>query len=137
MEKHYRLSDTEFEKQFINCQLDPSIFTHEAHLRLAWINIRSYGIEQAEKRIQEQIQNFVAYVGAKDKYNTTLTIAAINAVGHFIKKSKTDNFKDFISEFPQLKNDFKTLINSHYSFDIFNSKKAKAEFLEPDLIPFN
>ncbi len=137
MEKHYRLSDVEFEKQFIACQLDPSIFSHEAHLRLAWINIHLYGLEQAEKNIQKQLQNFVEFVGAKDKYNATLTVAAIRAVGHFKEKSTADNFKYFIKEFPQLKNNFKALIASHYSFDIFNSNKAKTEFLEPDLAPFD
>ena len=33
----------------------------------------------------------------------------------------SENFKDFIVEFSQLKQDFKSLINSHYSFDIFVS----------------
>ena len=137
MEKHYNLSDLEFEQQFVDCKLDPAIFSHEAHLRLAWININRYGMEQAEKNIQKQLQHFVESVGAKDKYNTTLTIAAIKAVGYFKEKSKADNFKDFIEEFPQLKNNFKALIGSHYSFDIFNSNKAKTTFLEPDLIPFD
>ena len=136
MEEHYQLSDQEFEKQFIDCKLNPSIFSHEAHLRLAWINIYQYGIEQAEVNIQEQLQHFVAHVGAKDKYNATLTVAAIRAVGHFMKKSNDDNFIEFIKEYPQLKGNFKALISSHYSFDVFNSAKAKEEFLEPDLQPF-
>ena len=37
MEQHYTLTDNEFEKQFQTSSLDPAIFTHEAHLRLAWI----------------------------------------------------------------------------------------------------
>lgn len=137
MEKHYELKDAEFEEQFANCTLGASIFSHEAHLRLAWIHITNHGIEQAEKNIQEQLQNYVDFVGATDKYNKTLTIAAVKAVGHFMRRSGSDNFKDFITEFPQLKNNFKALISSHYSFDIFNSQKAKTQFLTPDLHPFN
>lgn len=136
MEAHYQLSDSIFEKQFIDCQLDPSIFSHEAHLRLAWINIDRHGFVQAEKNIQAQLQNFVAFVGAKDKYHVTLTVAAIKIVNHFKENSTTDNFKDFIKEHPALKNNFKDLIARHYSFDIFKSKKAQAAFLEPDLLPF-
>ena len=30
MEKHFTLTDTEFEDQFQNGSLDPAIFTHEA-----------------------------------------------------------------------------------------------------------
>jgi len=136
MEKHAELSDAEFERQFAACELDPSIFSHEAHLRLAWIHIDAYGLEQAKQNIQKQLQDFVAHVGAVDKYHTTLTVAAVQGVNHFMKKSKSDNFKDFIQEFPQLKNNFKELIGSHYSFDIFTSAEAKAGFLAPDLLPF-
>lgn len=137
MEKHFKLSDSEFEEKIARCELSPSDFTHEAHLRLAWLNISKYGIEQAEKNIQQQILKFVEYVGAKDKYNMTLTIGATKAVYHFMLRSSADNFKDFIAEFPQLKSNFKGLMAHHYGFDIYNSDKAKKEFLEPDLTPFD
>ncbi len=136
MEKHFNLTDAQFVQQFINCELNPTDFSHEAHLRLAWINIDEHGIEKGEKEIQRQLQRFVKFVGAEDKYNRTVTIAAMKAVYHFMLQSKADNFKDFIVEFPELKNNFKGLIRTHYSFDIFNLAKAKTEFLEPDLIPF-
>ena len=137
MEKHFELTNTAFEKQFATCKLDPTIFSHEAHLRLAWIHIMKYGLEQAEENIQAQLKNFVEFAGATDKYNKTLTIVAIKAVNHFVRRSRSNNFKDFITEFPQLKKDFKTLIDRHYSFNIFNSQKAKIEFLKPDLLPFD
>ncbi len=136
MEKHFELTDLAFEKQFETCKLDVSMFSHEAHLRLAWIHITKYGLQQAEENIQKQLQNFVAHVGATDKYNKTVTIAAIKAVAHFMKKTTATNFEGFILEFPQLKNSFKTLINSHYSVDVFNSKRAKNMFITPDLAPF-
>lgn len=137
MEKHFELTDEVFRNQFTQCTLNPKIFSHEAHLRLAWININDHGIKKAENKIQIQLQNFVEFVGAKDKYNKTLTIVATKAVNHFMNQSKSDNFKDFIVEFPQLKSNFKQLIDSHYSFDIFNSEKAKTEFLAPDLLTFD
>jgi len=137
MEKHFELSDSEFEKQFKGCKLDPDVFSHEAHLRLAWIHIDRYGLEEAEKNIQAQLKNFIEFIGAQDKYNTTLTIAAIKAVHHFMGESNSDNFKDFIKEFPRLKYNFKELIASHYGFDIYDSQQAKTQFLEPDLLPFD
>ncbi len=136
-EKHFKLSDIEFENQFKDCSFDEVLFTHEAHLRLAWIHIKKYGVEKAIENINNQLLSFVNLVGAKDKFNKTLTIASNKAVNHFMLKSKTDNFENFINEFPQLKNKFKELIETHYSFDIFNSKEAKEKYLEPDLVPFN
>jgi hypothetical protein len=137
MEKHVDLTDLEFEERFQNCTLNPEIFTHEAHLRLAWIHITKYGEEAAIRNICKQLIAFVEFVGARDKYNQTLTIAAIKAVCHFIKKTSSDTFQDFILEFPKLKYNFKDLMNIHYKVDIFNSEKAKKEFLEPDLEPFD
>jgi hypothetical protein len=137
MEEHFKLTDIEFEERLKNCELLPSVFTHEAHLRMAWIIIEKYGIEHAVENIPIQLQNYVAFLGAKDKYNTTLTIAAIKAVYHFILKSNSNKFEGFISEFPRLKYNFKELMACHYGFDIYNSYQAKIEFLEPDLLPFN
>jgi hypothetical protein len=137
MEKHLELADLEFEKQFSNCRLNPEIFTHEAHLRLAWIHVTKYGQESALQTVSQQLFNFVDSVGARDKYNHTLTIAAVKAVYHFTNKTKADNFVDFIKEYPRLKFNFKDLMGFHYSIDIFNLEKAKHSFLEPDLLPFD
>lgn len=137
MQKHRSLSDAEFKEQFLSCALNPAVFSHEAHLRLAWLTIEQYGLDKAEQEVEQQLLNFVEFVGAKDKYHKTLTLAAMKIVNHFMQKSGSDNFTDFIQEFPQLNKNFKELIASHYSVDIFKSEKAKRAFLEPDLLPFD
>ena len=137
MERHFDLTDPAFEQQFEAGTLNPELFTHEAHLRLAWIHLKHYGEEAAIRNVSKQLQNYVGILGAQDKYNQTLTIAAVKAVFHFMNKSKSDQFQDFIAEFPRLKFNFKDLMAQHYSVDIFNSKTAKQVFLEPDLAPFD
>lgn len=137
LEKHHSLSDGEFAQQFSDKTLNPEIFTHEAHLRLAWIMIKSYGLKLGSEMICQQILAFVKPLGAEEKFNTTLTVASMNLVHHFIQTVKTDNFLDFIQVFPALKYDFKTLISKHYSFDIIKDKRTKLEYVEPDLIDFS
>lgn len=137
MEKHFELNDVIFEAQFADCTLEPALFSHEAHLRLAWIHLNKYGVDQAIANVCRQIKNYAASLGAPDKYNETVTIAAIRAVYHFMLRSKTDNFQDFIAENPRLKTSFKQLLNSHYSTDIFTSERARREYLEPELLPFD
>ena len=136
MEPHFTLTDVSFEQQFETSTLNPDIFSHEAHLRLAYIHIKKYGINTALINIPQQLKAYVTAIGAEAKYNHTLTIAAIHAVAHFIKKSSSHNFQDFIVEFPQLKTQFKQLIRTHYSVDIFNAADAKYSIMEPDLAPF-
>ena len=59
MEPHYALSDPEFEKQFESAVLDPKFFSHEAHLRLAWIHVTKYGVERAIFKSEKARQTFV------------------------------------------------------------------------------
>ncbi|OUS00975.1 hypothetical protein A9Q86_09525 [Flavobacteriales bacterium 33_180_T64] len=133
---HNELSDTEFIEQLNNCSINPKTFNHEAHLRLAWILINELAVDKAIKAIQQLLLRFVTHVGATDKYHTTVTIIAIKAVNHFMQKSKTEKFEDFIIENNILKTNFKALINCHYSIDVFTSVRAKSSFLKPDLLPF-
>lgn len=137
MEKHYQFSDYEFENQFRQCTFDPEYFSHEAHLRLAWIHIKKYGIQQAIENVSTQLLNFVDTLGAKDKFNKTLTVASLKAVHHFIQKSNTNSFSVFIETFPRLKFNLKELLSQHYQIDIFNDQLAKQHYLEPDLLPFD
>lgn len=136
MEDHQQLSDIDFEDKFADCSLDPKVFTHEAHLRLTWIHIIKYGVDQAIINIPTQIKKYVASLGAQSKYNETVTIAGIKAVNHFIQHSEQDTFAGFISENKQLKEDFKGLLLTHYKTNIFESDLAKKEFIEPELLPF-
>ncbi|SEL39488.1 hypothetical protein SAMN04487910_2331 [Aquimarina amphilecti] len=136
MKTHFDLDDIEFKTSFENGTLDPSLFNHEAHLRLAWIHIKLSGDDIACETITNQILSYVTKLNAIDKFNKTLTIAAVKIVNYYIQKSKSNNFKEFIAEFPGLKNNFKGLVDTHYSIDIFNSEEAKTNYLAPDLIPF-
>lgn len=105
------------------------MFTHEAHLRLAWILIRKHGLNLSTEKICEQILAFVIPLGAEEKFNTTLTVASMNMVQHFMQKTESENFHDFIQAFPALKYDFKHLISQHYSFDILKDDRTKRNML--------
>lgn len=137
MASHFDLSDIEFEHAFEACQLQPALFTHEAHLRLAWIHVRKYGVENAINNVTSQLKKYVSFLGAVDKYNETVTIAAIKGVHHFMLRSGTRTFPDFISENSRLNTHFKHLLSQHYTGYIFTSEKAKKSFQEPDLLPFD
>ena len=134
---HSELTDLDFVKQFSETSLPASLFTHEAHIRLAWIHIKKYGLLEAERNVSMQLKNYVKSLGAEDKYHETLTIAGIKAVNHFLMQSETKSFSAFIKENGILLSDFKQLIQSHYSTNIFNSKPAKLKYLELELIPFS
>lgn len=136
MGKHYLHSDITFSKQFEAGTLNPSLFTHEAHLRLAWIYIKNFGIDVACKLLCTQIIRFDTIHGDGTKFHKTLTVAAVKAVWHFIQRSKSTTFHDFIQEFPRLKYNFNDLISTHYSPDVLQHEQAKIVYMPPNLLPF-
>ena len=137
MEPHFALGDAAFELQFSSGRMPPELFTHEAHIRLAWIHLKKYGVEQAVKNVCMQLQHYTALLGASGKYHETLTVAAVRAVHHFMLKTEYDDFQGFIEGNPRLKYHFKDLIAQHYATDIFTSEMARRTCLEPELLPFD
>ncbi|MGB0892680.1 MAG: hypothetical protein ACPGUU_10030 [Flavobacteriaceae bacterium] len=136
MERHWKISNEEFEEKFSTINFRPLWFTHEAHLRLAWIYITKYGSKIAFEKYSTQLQEFAKKYNADGKYNATVTFASIQIINHFINESDAYDFQDFINEFSQLKTNFKQVLQTHYSGDIFTSIEAKQNILQPDLAPF-
>ena len=137
MQHHSELDDNTFEVLFREGNFPAALFSHEAHLRLAWIHLRRYGLEQAIENVSRQLKQYVALLGAQDKYNETLTVAAVRAVYHFMLRLPEAGFDVLMDTFPRLKNNFKGLMAAHYGFDIYQSALAKREYLQPDLLPFD
>lgn len=136
MEKHRILTDEEFLRQISEASLPPSAFTHEAHLRLAWLHLEKYDLYQAIDRVRQQLVNYVAKLGVSGKYHETLTVASVQVINHFRAKSQAEGFPGFMEEFPQLKSRFRALLACHYGHDLMNSPEARRTYQEPDLLPF-
>ena len=92
MASHFQLSDQEFAQQFEQCTLPPNWFSHEAHLRLAWIMIQRWGVEEAARQMCRQISKFDQVHGDGTKFNTTVTVAAVKVVHHFMEAGTVPKF---------------------------------------------
>ena len=135
-EKHYRFSDEVYEQKFRDCKFPPLYFSHEAHLRLAYIHLKKYGLEQSITNMCTQIYDFAIKYGAIMKFNATVTYASLQIMYHYMNQGKSDNFPDLMIEFPYLLKNFKAEIQKYYSWDVFRSLEAKATIHQPDLEPF-
>ncbi len=136
MEKHYRFTDEVYEQKFRDCKFPPLYFSHEAHLRLAYIHLEKYGLEQSIENMCTQIYDFAIKYGATMKFNATVTYASLQIMYHYMNKGESESFPDLMKEFPHLLEDFKGEIQKYYSWDVFRSLEAKAKIHEPDLKPF-
>ncbi len=137
MKSHFELNDAEFAQRFENCSLEPSLFNHEAHLRLAWYYIKEFGVEKAIKKTCASIKQFDLVHGKGDKFHTTVTVASVKMVYHFMQKSQNFDFQTFMHKFPRLKIAFKELLDQHYGIDIFSNEEARVRYINPDILPFD
>lgn len=136
MSTHFQYSDAEFSARFRDCTLEPDLFSHEAHLRLAWIYLNAHGIDTVIQYCLGQIQRFDQVYGDGRKFHATLTVAAVKALAHFKSRSRSHSFPDFLAEFPRLKTDFRGLLAQHYSFDVLGHPIARRQYVQPDRLAF-
>ncbi len=69
------MSDDEFFTQVRDCSLPPAQFNHLGHLRLAWICLQRYGLDDAVRVGCASIGAYAASLGAADKFHWTTTEA--------------------------------------------------------------
>ena len=136
MQSHFDWSDDSFIQDFEGLKFPVASFNHEAHLRLAFLHIQQFGLEQAIQNITHQLKAYVNHLGVTDKYNETLTVAAVFIVNHFQTISSHLDFQKFMEDNQFLKKDFQKLVAKHYSFNIFEHPTAKTQYQAPDLLPF-
>lgn len=113
-----------------------SMFSHEAHVRLAFIHIVKYGREVARENLCNQIKEAAKRVGYHDKFHYTITCAsvellALNGVG-----SDLLEFAAFKAKYPQMLDNFKSILLSYYSEALLFSDSARRVFVAPDLQDF-
>jgi len=129
---HRKLEDDAFESAFANKELRPSWFTHEAHIRLAYIHIKKYGYTRALSHMREQIRGFAEHLGVYDKYHDTVTIAAVIMTAEAIEKTEQHSFQSFIEQDGAYLLLFKDLLKYYYSYDLFKDEKSRAHWVGPD-----
>jgi len=132
----YSLDDKAFLEQVAQGTLPVNLFTHRAHIKLAWLHLRENPPEAAISKTAEGIQALVRENNIKGKFHMTITGAAVQIVWSFQKNSAAETFDQFLNENPQLLTHFKDLLSQHYSEKLLKSEKATRCFLGPDLMEF-
>ncbi|MDP2574380.1 hypothetical protein Q8W40_19470 [Vibrio penaeicida] len=118
------------------CLFPISDFDHKSHIRLAYLYLTQYGVEDAVIKVREVLFNLLKYndIEPLGKYHETLTKAWLLAVKHFMNKTeKCTTADEFIKHNPALLDT--AIMMTHYKKETLFSARARAEFIEPDLLP--
>lgn len=126
------LSDDEMLAAFLACDLPASGFDHRSHLRIAWIHLQRYPLDEAVQRTCDGIAGFAAHLGATEKFNRTLTEALVRLMAHGGAADPGLGWKAFLAANPELANDARGAIARYYSQERLARPEARTRFLPPD-----
>jgi hypothetical protein len=131
--------DEKFLADFEACRLPLATWHHRDHLKIAYLYLRRYALEEAGTRVRTGIRAHNAAHNLPDLpmsgYHETMTQAWMHLV-HFslCEFGPAASADEFCDKNPQLSQ--KNLLRFFYTAEVFLSPLAKTEFLEPDVIPF-
>ena len=129
LEADTALSDDEFLARFEAHELEE--FTHRDHLRLAFAYARRGGLQAAVDGARG-IRRFAEPHGAAGKYHETMTVAWARLVGRLAIDSAPLAFPEFLDAHPELLH--RDLLSAHYTRERLFSARARAVFVEPDVV---
>lgn len=128
------MKEQEFLTQFENLSLPADQFNHRGHLWLGWLYVRDLSLGEASNKLNQGIRAFAESLGAKGKFNLTLTTTFACAIKSRFKVG--ESFEAFLLANPDLVASPMKIIETHYSSEVLNSDEAKVRLITPDREPF-
>jgi len=132
------LSDQEFLRAFEDCTLPFEQWKHRAHLKVAYLYPRRWPFTEALDRIRARIKRYNAATNTPESlargYHETTTVAWMR-LAHFTlcEYGQAATADEFLDAQEQLLN--RKALRFFYTRDRLISWRAKAEWVEPDLVP--
>lgn len=131
------LDDDELHRAFLDATLPFDQWTHQAHLRVAYLRVSSSPFRDAVDQMREGIRRYNRAHDVPDApnrgYHETITVAYMMLVAAATIDDASTSSKEFIHRHPELLD--RSLLARHYSRDSLFSPAAKKFFLAPDLEP--
>jgi hypothetical protein len=131
------MSDDDFLAGFEACTLARPEWTHEAHIRMAWLYLTRLPFVEALERVRSGIQQLNATFSKgesrqSDGYHDTITVASVRVIAARLRGG--DTFPVFRDRNPDLFDRTLIALLRHYTKERLHSAEAKRTFIEPDLL---
>jgi hypothetical protein len=126
------VSDDEFLSAFEAAAFTRPEWTHEAHVRMAWLYLTRFPAPQALDLVRTGIQKLNAKIGSPDGYHETITVAFVRVIGSRLVPG--ERWPAFRARNPDLLDRTLSALLRHYTKDRLHSPEARRAFVEPDLV---
>lgn len=127
--------DAAFLERFETCSIEKTCWSHEAHVRMAWLQMRrSSSFDEALNRIRTGIQKLNASLGSQG-YHDTVTIAFARMIHFRMLHAPDSGFPEFLAANVDLLAKAPPFLSRFYSAERLGSKEAGDGFVSPDRRP--
>lgn len=128
--------------RFQACTLRKDEWTHEAHLTVGLWHVERYGRDEALVRLRSGIRRLNESLGgvnsATDGYHETITAAYVTLLAEFAESARSDrDLRDRVVRLLASPLADRKALFTFYSRDRLMSVTARAEWVDPDLIPLS
>jgi hypothetical protein len=145
------MTDDEFLAAFEAASFTRPEWTHEAHIRMAWLYLMRYPATVALERVRSGIQKLNAKIGSTTPeqqvrcirlasrpgtstgYHETITLAFVRVIAG--RLNSNEDFATFRKRNPDLFDRARSVLLRHYTKERLHSPEAQNTFVEPDLEP--
>jgi hypothetical protein len=122
--------DEEFLSALESCSLSERDFGHAAHVRAAYLYLRSGDFEAALVKIRRAIRTYAASLGKADRYHETITVAYLSLIRQKLyERGDGGGWEGFAQENPELLE--RDLLLRFYPQTQLESELARRIFLLP------
>ncbi len=126
-------SDQDFLQKFENCSLSKEDFSHEAHIRMAWLYIKHLPFDQALSKIRQGINRFNQAQGNITGYHETVTVSFARLIYNAFRSKPLLTWEEFRGEYPSLFDRDQPILHQYYRKETLALPHACREFVAPDL----
>ena len=131
--------DEAFLKSFEDCTLPFAEWRHRAHIKVAYLYLRELPFAEALEKARTNIKRYNAATNTPETlergYHETMTVAWMRLVDFTLREyGPSASAEEFLEAQEHLLN--RKALRFFYTRNTLISWKAKAEFVEPDLVPF-
>jgi hypothetical protein len=122
------MTDAEFLAALEDCTLPESAFDHRAHLRAAWLYLRSRPFPEAIAAMSAAVKRYSAHLGKPDRYHETITVAYMAVINERLHRGgDTGDWPAFLRDNHDLAD--RRLLTHYYRPETLASAIARSIFL--------
>ena len=104
-----------FVAAFRTATLGDDAFHHRDHVRMAWIYVRSYGLESAVTRFTDDLRAFATAKGVPRLYHATITVAYLSLVAERQRAAPEPTWEAFADRHADLLRWKPSVLDDYYS----------------------